>query len=57
MLNWIFWNRTVFDINAMNLSWAESFEIELFICIKMDLALITYIGWCAIKPNQIKPKL
>ena len=22
---------------------------------KMDLALITYNGWCAIKPNQIKP--
>ena len=29
------------------------FKIELFICIKMDLALITYNGWCAIKPNQI----
>ena len=28
------------------------FEIELFICIKMNLALITYSGWCAIKPNQ-----
>ena len=21
----------------------------------MDLALITYKGWCAIKPNQTKP--
>ena len=21
----------------------------------MDLALITYSGWCAIKPNQTKP--
>ena len=24
-------------------------------CIKMDLTLITYNGWCAIKPNQTKP--
>ena len=31
----------------------ELFEIELFICIKMNLALITYNGWCTIKPNQI----
>ena len=23
----------------------------------MDLALITYSGWCAIKPNQTKPAL
>ena len=30
------------------------FEIELFICIKMNLALITYNGWCDIKPNQTK---
>ena len=28
------------------------FEIELFICLKMDLALITYNGWCTIKANQ-----
>ena len=28
------------------------FEIELFICIEMDLVLIAYNGWCAIKPNQ-----
>ena len=28
------------------------FEIEVFLCIKMDLALITYNG--AIKPNQTK---
>ena len=34
----------------------ELFEIELFICIKMDLALMTYKGWCAIKPNQTKTK-
>ena len=31
------------------------FETELFICMKMDLALITYNNWCAIKPNQTKP--
>ena len=28
------------------------FEIKLLICIKMDLALIIYNGWCAMKPNQ-----
>ena len=28
--------------------------IKLFICIKMDFALITYNGWCAIKPNKTK---
>ena len=33
----------------------ELFEIELFICIKMDLAVITYNVSCAIKPNQTKP--
>ena len=31
------------------------FEIELFVCIKMDLESITYNGWYAIKPNQTKP--
>ena len=31
-------------------------EIELFICIKMDLGLMTYNSWYAIKPNQSKPK-
>ena len=46
MLNWNVWNRSVFDIEPVY------FKIELFICIKMDLALITYNGWCAIKPNQ-----
>ena len=30
-------------------------EKELFTCMKMDLVLITYNGWCAIKPNQTKP--
>ena len=28
------------------------FEIELIICIKMDLALNNIQGWYAIKPNQ-----
>ena len=28
--------------------------MELFICIKMNVALITYNGWCAMKPNQTK---
>ena len=36
------------------LCYTDLFEIELFICIKMDLALITYNGWYAIKPNQTK---
>ena len=31
---------------------SELFEIELFIGIKIDLALITYNGGCAKKPNQ-----
>ena len=48
MLNWIVWNRTVFVCKT------ELFEIELFIFIKMDLALITYNGWCTIKPNKTK---
>ena len=36
----------------MYLCLSELFEIELFICIKMELVLITYSGWCAIKPNH-----
>ena len=35
----------------------ELFEIEPFICIEMDLVLITYNGQCGIKPNQTKSKL
>ena len=49
MLNWTVWNRTVFVF------YTELFEIERFICVKMDLALITYNGRFAIKPNQTKP--
>ena len=30
----------------------ESFEIELFICIIMDLVLNKHKGWYAIKPKQ-----
>ena len=55
MLNWIVWNRTVFDIETVYICKTELSEIELFICIKMDLAWITYIGCCTIKRNQIKP--
>ena len=55
ILNWMVWNRTVLDIEIVYLSKTELFEIELIICIKMDVALITYNGWCAIKPNQTKP--
>ena len=58
MINWIVWNRTILTFNCV---WIKKklclyqtglFEINLFICIKMDLALITYKGWCTIKPNQ-----
>ena len=35
MLNWIVWNRTVFVCKT------ELFEIEMIICIKVDLALNT----------------
>ncbi len=30
-------------------------KIKLFICLTIDLALIIYNDWCAIKPNKIKP--
>ena len=55
MLNKIVWNRTVFRIQTPKSYLTELFEIELFICTKMDLVLMTYNGWCAIKqtkPNQ-----
>ena len=52
MLNWIVWNRTVFNIEIVYLCKTELFEWELFICIKIDVALITCSGWYAIKPNQ-----
>ena len=32
----------------------EFFEVEMFICIKMDLRFVTYNGRCAINPNQTK---
>ena len=38
-LNWIAWNRNVFDNWTVYLCLTELFEIELFICIKMELAL------------------
>ena len=38
MLNRISWNRT-FDIYTVYLYETELFEIELFICLRMDLAL------------------
>ena len=30
MINWIVWNRTVFDIETANLCSTELFEMELF---------------------------
>ena len=35
----------------------ELIEMELFICIKMDLTLITYNGCFNIKQNQAKPPI
>ena len=55
MLNWIVWSRNVFNIDTVYLCKTELFEIELFTCIKIDLVLISYNRWCAIKPNQTKP--
>ena len=34
---------------------AELFEIEIFICIKTDLASMTFNVCCTIKPNQTEP--
>ena len=39
MLIWIVRNRTVFDFWTVYLCLTELLEIELFICMKMDLAL------------------
>ena len=52
MLNWIVWKRTVFDIEPVYICLTESFEIEMFICIKINWALITYNGLYSSKPNQ-----
>ena len=38
-LNLIAWNRNVFDNENVYICLTKLFEIELFICIKMDLAL------------------
>ena len=54
ILNWIVWNGTIFDTEPVYLCSTELFEIELFICIKIALALLTYNVWCAMKLNQIQ---
>ena len=56
MLNWIVWNKTVVFFLHWNcvlmLSWIVwNRTVRMY---KMDLALIIYNGWYAIKPNQIK---
>ena len=51
MLNWIVWNKTVFDIETVITK-----LIELIISIKMDLAL-PMKGWYAIKPKQTTNRL
>ena len=38
-LMWIAWNRNVFDNQTVYSYETELFEIELLICIEMDLAL------------------
>ena len=44
----------VFDVETVYLCWTELFEIELFICIKIDLALnnLQWLKCHKIKPNQ-----
>ena len=49
----MFWHVTVVK-QKLCLYETELFEIELFICIKIDLALVTYNGWYVIKQNQTK---
>ena len=53
----LFWHLTVYKQKRLYLYETELFEIQLFICIKMDLALITFNGWRAIKRNQTKLKI
>ena len=50
-LNCLKWNCFL-TFYTVYLCYTELFKMELFICIKMDFALITYNGWYAIKPNQ-----
>ena len=59
MLNWIVWNRTVFDILTGHLWKTELFEIELFIFIEMDLALnnLKCLIYHKTKPKQRVPAL
>ena len=50
-------NITFFNIESVYLCQTDLFEIELLICIKMNLVLRTYNGWYVkkqTKPNQTK---
>ena len=51
MPNWIVWNRTVL---IFNLRLTKLFEIGLFICIKMDLALNNLLRLICHKTKQKK---
>ena len=51
----MFETELFFDFETVYLCWTELFEIQLFIWIKLDLALITKIVWFALKLNQTKP--
>ena len=54
MLNWIVWNKTVFDIETAYLHKTELFEIELFMCKYIfGIKLLTIVD---IWSNQTKPK-
>ena len=57
MLNLIVWNIYFFDIETVYLCLIDFFEIKLIICIKIDSALMTSKGRCAIEPHLIKPKI
>ena len=50
MINWIVWSRTVFDIETVHmLNWIVWNGTVL--CLKKNLASISYNGWCVAKPN------
>ena len=48
MLNWIGWNRTVFDTETLYLCYPELFEIEIF---KRLTELFWYLTVCKQKLN------
>ena len=53
LLNWIAWNGNVFDIQTVYLWLSELFEIERFICLRIDLALNNLQGLIFHKPAKL----